>query len=59
MLNKFLHKAVENNIAYTTLEVSSQGIDLHRVDHLKFKIAVFTNLTHEHLDYHKTIENYF
>lgn len=59
MLNKFLHQAVENNIPYTTLEVSSQGIDLHRVDYLKFKVAVFTNLTHEHLDYHKTIENYF
>ena|SRR5690554_175122 len=58
-LNKFLNSVVENKISYTTIEVSSQGIDLHRIDHLKFKIAIFTNLTHEHLDYHKTIENYF
>lgn len=59
MLNRFLNRVVEHNIPYTTLEVSSQGIDLHRIDHLKFKVAIFTNLTHEHLDYHKTIENYF
>ncbi len=59
MINQFLQQAVSDNIPYATLEVSSQGIDVHRVDELQFKVAVFTNLTHEHLDYHKTIENYF
>ena len=41
------------------LEVSSQGLDLHRCDAIDFDVAVYTNLTHEHLDYHKNIENYF
>ena len=41
------------------MEVSSHGIDQHRVDTVDFDFAVFTNLTPEHLDYHKTMENYF
>lgn len=59
ILNRFLNNVIKENIKYLTLEVSSQGIEAHRVDYLNFKVAVFTNLTHEHLDYHKTIENYF
>ncbi len=58
-LNKYLSKLVEENIDYVSLEVSSQGLDTHRVDHLHFKAAIFTNLTHEHLDFHETIEKYF
>jgi len=41
------------------MEASSQAIDLHRCDWLRFKVAVFTNLTRDHLDYHETMENYF
>jgi len=41
------------------METSSQAIDLHRCDWLRFKVAVFTNLTRDHLDYHHTMENYF
>jgi UDP-N-acetylmuramoyl-L-alanyl-D-glutamate--2,6-diaminopimelate ligase len=41
------------------MEASSQAIDLHRCDWLRFKVAVFTNLTQDHLDYHHTMENYF
>ncbi len=59
LLNRFLHQIVKEKLPYATLEVSSQGIDLHRIDYLKFKIAIFTNLSHEHLDHHKTLENYF
>jgi len=59
VLERFLSQIVLEKIPYVTLETSSQGLSLHRVDYLKFKVAVFTNLTHEHLDYHKTIENYF
>jgi UDP-N-acetylmuramoyl-L-alanyl-D-glutamate--2,6-diaminopimelate ligase len=41
------------------METSSQAIDLHRCDWLRFRVAVFTNLTRDHLDYHLTMENYF
>jgi UDP-N-acetylmuramoyl-L-alanyl-D-glutamate--2,6-diaminopimelate ligase len=41
------------------MEASSQAIDLRRCDWLRFKVAVFTNLTRDHLDYHETMENYF
>ena len=40
------------------MEVSSHGLSQHRVDGVKFEGAVFTNLTHEHLDYHGTMEEY-
>ena len=41
------------------MEVSSHSLDQGRVDGLRFKVAVFTNLTRDHLDYHRTIEEYF
>lgn len=41
-----------------TMEVSSHALDQNRVDEIDFKMAVFTNFTRDHLDYHKTIENY-
>jgi UDP-N-acetylmuramoyl-L-alanyl-D-glutamate--2,6-diaminopimelate ligase len=41
------------------MEVSSHGLDLHRVDATRFAVAVFTNLSHEHLDFHGTMEAYF
>ena len=40
------------------MEVSSHALSQHRVEHIPFKQAIFTNLTHDHLDYHKTIEAY-
>lgn len=43
---------------YVVLEVSSQGIACKRVDKILFDFAIFTNLTQDHLDYHKTMENY-
>ena len=48
------------NEGYKTivLEVSSQGISYRRVEGLTFNQAIFTNLTEDHLDYHKTMENY-
>ena len=44
---------------HAVMEVSSHGIDQQRVRGLRFDAAVFTNLTRDHLDYHKTLENYF
>ncbi len=57
--NRFLREAVEENCQMAVMETSSQAIDLRRCDWLKFKVAVFTNLTRDHLDYHETMENYF
>ena len=44
---------------HVSLEVSSHALALHRVDCCKFKVAIFTNLTPEHLDFHPTMEDYF
>lgn len=41
------------------IEVSSHALDQHRVDGLRFCVAAFTNLSHDHLDYHETMEQYF
>ncbi len=57
--NRFLRQAVDGGCTMAVMETSSQAIDLHRCDWLRFKVAVFTNLTRDHLDYHHTMENYF
>ena len=57
--NRFLREAVNDGCKMAVMETSSQAIDLHRCDWLRFKVAVFTNLTRDHLDYHHTMENYF
>lgn len=54
----YLIDAYEKGYKYFVIEGSSQGIDMGRLNTLKFDYAIFTNLTHEHLDYHKTMENY-
>jgi UDP-N-acetylmuramoyl-L-alanyl-D-glutamate--2,6-diaminopimelate ligase len=56
---RFLREAVEATCQMATMETSSQAIDLHRCDALRFHVAIFTNLTRDHLDYHETMENYF
>jgi UDP-N-acetylmuramyl-tripeptide synthetase len=57
--NRFLKQAVEAGCGFAAMEASSQAIDLHRCDWLRFRVAIFTNLTQDHLDYHGTMENYF
>lgn len=57
-INKILALAVENNCKYAFMEVSSHGIHQNRLAGLNFKIGAFTNITHDHLDYHKTFANY-
>ncbi len=57
--NRFLRQAVQEGCSMAVMEASSQAIDLNRCDALSFKVAVFTNLTRDHLDYHGTMENYF
>jgi UDP-N-acetylmuramoyl-L-alanyl-D-glutamate--2,6-diaminopimelate ligase len=51
--------ATEQRRGAAVLEVSSHALDQGRVDGLNFDVAVFTNLSHEHLDYHGTMERYF
>ena len=56
---KICKKAVEKQIPYLVMEVSSHALELGRVSMLEFDAVSFTNLTLDHLDYHKTMENYF
>ena len=55
----YLYQMEKAGVKNVIMEVSSHGIDQGRIDGLNFKIAVFTNLTQDHLDYNKNIENYF
>lgn len=54
-----LNRMVEHKMKAAALEVSSQGLDQKRVGAVNFDVAIFTNLTHDHLDYHGTMENYY
>ena len=57
-LNKLLHQMVEAGCEYAFMECSSHAIAQRRIGGLKFAGGLFTNLTRDHLDYHKTFENY-
>ena len=57
-LQKILKDMVDAGMEYVVMEVSSHALELNRVHGLKFDIGVFTNLSHDHLDFHKTMENY-
>lgn len=56
---RFLRRAVDAGCRVAVMECSSQALDLNRCDDLCIDIAIFTNLTRDHLDYHHTMENYF
>ena len=58
-LRKIFAKMLEMGAEYAVMEVSSHALDLYRVYGLFYDVGVFTNLTRDHLDYHKTMENYF
>lgn len=55
MLSQFYKRGVQG----LAMEVSSIGLDQHRVDHVDFNVAIFTNLARDHLDYHKNIDDYY
>jgi UDP-N-acetylmuramoyl-L-alanyl-D-glutamate--2,6-diaminopimelate ligase len=57
-LQKFLHEAVQAGCDYVVLETSSHALDQNRVWGVPYAIAVITNVTREHLDYHKTMTEY-
>lgn len=57
-LNSLFSNMVEKGCDYAVMEVSSHALDQCRVYDLEFEVAIFTNLTQDHLDYHITMENY-
>ena len=57
-LNSLLAKMVDNQCEYCFMEVSSHALCQHRVSGLRFAGAIFSNITHDHLDFHKTFANY-
>ncbi len=58
-MQRLLRQAVEIGCRTAVMECSSQAMDFHRCDELDYAVAVFSNLTRDHLDYHKTMENYW
>jgi UDP-N-acetylmuramoyl-L-alanyl-D-glutamate--2,6-diaminopimelate ligase len=58
-IERLLRRAVQAGCGAAVMEASSQALDLHRCDALRFEVAAFTNLTRDHLDYHGTMEAYF
>ena len=57
-INKLLYQMVEEGIQYCFMEVSSHGIEQRRISGLEFSGGIFSNLTHDHLDYHNSFEDY-
>ena len=57
-LNRLLAEMVKAGCKYAFMEVSSHGLDQERVAGIRFTGGIFTNITHDHLDYHKTFNNY-
>jgi len=57
-INALLAEMVDKGCEYCFMEVSSHSLDQDRVYGLNFKVAIFSNLTHDHLDYHKTFAEY-
>lgn len=58
VIQRYLRNLVREGIEYAIVEVTSQALDQYRVWGVNFFAAVLTNITHEHLDYHQTLENY-
>ena len=58
-LQLLLAQFLGRGVSAVAMEVSSHALDQHRVDAVRFRAAVFTNLSQDHLDYHQTMERYF
>lgn len=57
-VQRYLREMIEAGTRYVVIEATSHGLATHRLDGVRFTIAGVTNITHEHLEYHKTIDNY-
>lgn len=58
-LHQILHSLKEQQINHLAFEASSHGLHQHRLDSVRIKVAIFTNFSNDHLDYHYTLESYF
>lgn len=58
-IQRLLRRMVDEGVEWAILEATSHGLALHRLDHIAFDIAAVTNITHEHLDFHGSIEAYW
>jgi UDP-N-acetylmuramoyl-L-alanyl-D-glutamate--2,6-diaminopimelate ligase len=58
-LQKYFAKMVERSVTHCFIEVPSHALELNRVDNVSIDVGIFTNLTRDHLDFHKTMENYY
>jgi UDP-N-acetylmuramoyl-L-alanyl-D-glutamate--2,6-diaminopimelate ligase len=58
-LQRLLCEMADAGVTATAMEVSSHGLHQHRVDGIRYHVAVFTNLSQDHLDYHESMEEYF
>ncbi len=58
LIQKLMRRAVDNNFQYFVLETTSHGLDQHRNWGIKFAIGLITNITREHLDYHRSYQAY-
>ncbi|HLS54180.1 MAG TPA: UDP-N-acetylmuramoyl-L-alanyl-D-glutamate--2,6-diaminopimelate ligase [Tissierellaceae bacterium] len=59
LIQEIVNEMVRKKVKYCFMEVSSHALDMKRVKYMDFDMAIFTNLSNEHLDYHKNIDNYF
>ncbi len=59
LLHRTLAALAQDGVPYVAIECSSHGLDQYRLDGVRFEAAAFTNLSHEHLDYHGTMARYF
>ncbi|MBQ7352880.1 MAG: UDP-N-acetylmuramoyl-L-alanyl-D-glutamate--2,6-diaminopimelate ligase [Clostridia bacterium] len=59
ILYNIINKMKERRVKYLIMEASSHALEQHKLDFLNIEIGIFTNLSHDHLDYHRNMDNYF
>lgn len=57
-IQRYLRRMVDDQVDWTVLEATSHGLAMHRLDAVRFAVAAVTNITHEHLDYHGSVQAY-
>jgi UDP-N-acetylmuramoyl-L-alanyl-D-glutamate--2,6-diaminopimelate ligase len=57
-IQRCLRQMADADVGWAILEATSHGLAMHRLDHVRFRIGAVTNITHEHLDFHGTVERY-